>query len=67
VLPIPQDAFLVPFSTEQDASLTRRQGLPAPRFCCKFVGFVIRVFTVTALLLKKYSGQQPPNKISLVY
>jgi hypothetical protein len=30
-----------------------RERMPALRFSCKFVGFVILVFTVTALLLKK--------------
>jgi hypothetical protein len=29
--------------------------------------FVIRVFTVTASLFKKHSGQPPSDKISLVY
>jgi len=38
----------------------------ALRYGCKFVGFVIRVFTVMALLLKK-SGQPPAKIISFVY
>jgi isoaspartyl peptidase/L-asparaginase-like protein (Ntn-hydrolase superfamily) len=43
-------------------------GMPALRFCCKFAGFVIRVFTVTALLLKKafLTAATKQNKLRLL-